>query len=134
MQEAKGKLESSPGATRPSRTIGDRLAGAMVVLLPLLALLAALLVGAVLLVLLGVNPLEAYGAMVSGVFGSVSGITQSIVKATPLLLVGLGICIAFRASVINIGAEGQIILGALVATWFSLAFRTWPGWLLIPRR
>jgi len=47
-------------------------------------------------------------------------------------LVGLGICIAFRASVINIGAEGQIILGALAGTWFSLAFRSWPGWLLIP--
>ena len=65
--------------------------------------------------------------MVSGVFGSWSGFTQSLVKATPLLLVGLGICIAFRASVINIGAEGQIILGALGATWFSLQFRSWPG-------
>jgi ABC-type uncharacterized transport system permease subunit len=62
----------------------------------------------------------------------VSGLTQSLVKATPLLLVGLGICIAFRASVINIGAEGQIILGAVAATWFSLQFRTWDGWLLIP--
>jgi ABC-type uncharacterized transport system permease subunit len=62
----------------------------------------------------------------------VSGITQSIAKATPLLLVGLGICIAFRASVINIGAEGQIILGALAATAFSLGFRTLPDWLLVP--
>jgi simple sugar transport system permease protein len=61
--------------------------------------------------------------MISGAFGTLTGITQSIAKATPLLLVGLGICIAFRASVINIGAEGQIILGALAATWFSLAFR-----------
>ena len=67
------------------------------------------------LALLGVNPLTAYGAMVSGVFGTTFGFTQSIVKATPLLLVGLGICIAFRASVINIGGEGQIILGALVS-------------------
>jgi simple sugar transport system permease protein len=47
-------------------------------------------------------------------------------------LVGLGICIAFRASVINIGGEGQIILGAVMGTWFALAFRTWPGWLLLP--
>jgi ABC-type uncharacterized transport system permease subunit len=100
--------------------------------LPIAAVLAALLIGAVMLLLLGVNPLEAYAAMVSGVLGSVSGITQALVKATPLLLVGLGICIAFRASVINIGAEGQIILGALAGTWFSLAFRSWPGWLLIP--
>ena len=95
-------------------------------------MLAALLIGAVMLLLMQANPLTAYAAMVSGALGNVSGITQSLAKATPLLLVGLGICIAFRASVINIGAEGQIIAGALMATWFPLAFRTWPGWLLIP--
>jgi general nucleoside transport system permease protein len=100
--------------------------------LPLLALLAALLVGAVILLLLGVNPFVAYYTMFTGAFGSVAGIAQSLVKATPLLLVGLGICIAFRASVINIGAEGQIILGALFATSFGLALRGLPGWLLIP--
>jgi len=99
---------------------------------PVLAMLAALLVGAVMLLLLDVNPFVAYAALLEGAFGSVSSITQSLVKATPLLLVGLGICIAFRASVINIGGEGQIILGALMATWFSLQFRTWPGWLLLP--
>lgn len=99
---------------------------------PLAAMLVALLIGAIMLALLGANPLEAYAAMLTGVFGSVSGITQALVKATPLLLVGLGICIAFRASVINIGAEGQIIAGALMATWFPLTFRTWPGWLLVP--
>ncbi len=100
--------------------------------MPILAVLLALLAGAVMLLLLGANPLEAYAAMITGVFGSVSGLTQALVKATPLLLVGLGICIAFRASVINIGGEGQIILGALAGTWFSLEFDSWPGWLLIP--
>jgi ABC-type uncharacterized transport system permease subunit len=100
--------------------------------LPLLAMLSALLIGAAMLLLLKANPIQAYAALVAGVFGSVYGFTQSLVKATPLLLVGLGICISFRASVINIGGEGQIIAGALLATWFSLAFRTWPGWLLLP--
>jgi len=99
---------------------------------PVLAILFALLIGAVMLLLLRANPLTAYATMVKGVFGSFYGFTQSLVKATPLLLVGLGICIAFRASVLNIGGEGQIIAGALMATWFSLQFRTWPGWLLIP--
>ena len=102
------------------------------VTLPMLAMLAALLIGAGMLLLLKANALHAYAALVVGVFGSVYGFTQSLVKATPLLLVGLGICISFRASVINIGGEGQIILGALMATWFSLTFRTWPGWLLLP--
>src|SRR5512146_2306121 len=83
-------------------------------------MLAALLVGAVLLLLMRANPFTAYAAMLSGALGDVFGITQSLAKATPLLLVGLGICIAFRASVINIGAEGQIILGAVAATWFAL--------------
>jgi simple sugar transport system permease protein len=100
--------------------------------LPLSGLLVALIIGAVVLLLLKVNPLTAYAAMLNGAWGDVYGLTQSLVKATPLLLVGLGICIAFRASVINIGAEGQIILGAVMATWFSLTFRTWPGWALIP--
>ena len=99
---------------------------------PVAGMLVALLIGAVMLLLLKVSPLEAYGALFSGAFGSVSGLTQTLVKATPLLLVGLGICIAFRASVINIGGEGQIIAGALMSTWFPLVFRTWPGWLLIP--
>ncbi len=99
---------------------------------PVLAILAALLVGAIMLLLLRANPLAAYATMVKGVFGSTYGFTQSLVKATPLLLVGLGICIAFRASVLNIGGEGQIIAGALMTTWFSLQFRTWPGWILLP--
>jgi simple sugar transport system permease protein len=101
-------------------------------MLSLLAMVAALVIGAVMLLLLKANPIEAYAAMFGGALGDVSGLTQSLVKATPLLLVGLGIVIAFRASVINIGGEGQIIAGALMGTTFSLVFRDWPGWLLIP--
>ena len=119
----------SPTASRSRRVNWNNLAFSLG--LPLLALVFALAVCAVILLLLGVNPIEAYAAMIAGAFGTVSGITQSIAKATPLLLVGLGICIAFRASVINIGAEGQIILGALGATWFSLAFRGLPDALLV---
>ncbi len=100
--------------------------------MPVLAMVAALLVGAVMLLLLKADPIEAYAALIRGAFGSVFGLTQSMVKATPLLLVGLGICIAYRASVINIGGEGQIIAGALMATWFSLQMRTWPAWALLP--
>ncbi|MBX3010764.1 MAG: ABC transporter permease [Caldilineaceae bacterium] len=101
-------------------------------LLPFAAVLLALIVGVLLLLALGANPYEAYFALFNGAFGNVSGITQALTKATPLLLVAVGICIAFRGGVINIGGEGQIILGAIAATAFSLAFRTWPGWLLLP--
>lgn len=102
------------------------------VLLPLAGVIVALMIGAVLLLLLKADPLSAYAAMVRGAVGTTFGITQTLVKATPLLLVGLGICIAFRANVINIGGEGQIIAGAIMATWFPLTFHTAPGWLLIP--
>jgi simple sugar transport system permease protein len=100
--------------------------------IPLAGMLVALLIGAVLLLFLKVDPVKAYSVLLSGAFGSWPGFFQALVKATPLLLVGLGICIAFRASVINIGGEGQIIAGALMATWWPLTFRTWPGWMLIP--
>jgi len=102
------------------------------VLLPLVGVVVALVLGGVMLVILKANPLAAYAALVHGVVGSRFGLTQTLVKATPLLLVGLGICIAFRANVINIGGEGQIIAGALMATWWPLTFAAWPGWLLIP--
>lgn len=101
-------------------------------LLPLLAVPVAFLIGAVMLAALGANPLEAYGAMLQGAFGDKSGITQTLVKATPLLLVGLGVCIAFRGGVINIGGEGQIIVGALAATAFSIGFKDMSGWFLLP--
>ncbi|MCB0043921.1 MAG: ABC transporter permease [Caldilineaceae bacterium] len=110
-----------------------RLIGQLIdIALPLLAVAAALLTGAFLLLLLGVNPLDAYAAMFRGAFGNTSGITQTLTKMTPLLLVALGICIAFRGGMINIGGEGQIIVGALAAAAFSLALPEWPRWLLLP--
>ena len=101
-------------------------------LLPLLAMLIALLVGVLLLLMLGTDPFEAYSALIRGALGNVSGITQTLTKATPLLLVGLGICIAFRGGVINIGGEGQIVVGALAATAFGVGFGELPGLILMP--
>ncbi|MEN8171698.1 MAG: ABC transporter permease [Chloroflexota bacterium] len=100
-------------------------------LLPVLATLAALGVGALMLFVLRVNPAEAYGALWEGAFGSTNAMAETLVKATPLLLVGLGICIAFRANVINIGGEGQMIIGGILATQIGLTFTDWPGWLVI---
>jgi simple sugar transport system permease protein len=101
-------------------------------LLPLLAVPAALIIGAVMILVLGADPLKAFGILFQGAFGNVSGFTQTLVKATPLLLVGLGICIAFRGGVINIGGEGQLIVGALEATAFSIGFGEWPRLVLLP--
>jgi len=100
-------------------------------LLPIFATLAALLVGAMMLLFLRVNPLEAYKALWDGAFGTSNAFAETLVKATPLLLVALGICISFRGDVINIGGEGQMIVGALLATWVGLTFTNLPGWLVI---
>lgn len=100
--------------------------------LPLIAVVGALIMGAVILVLLETNPAEAYWAMISGAFGNKNGLADTLVKAIPLLLVALGIIIAFRASVINIGAEGQLIVGALLTAFLAIQLGDrLPGWLVI---
>src|SRR5512133_551184 len=100
-------------------------------LLPVFGTLAALLVGAIMLLFLKVNPIQAYKALWEGAFGTSNAFAETLVKATPLLLVGLGICISFRGDVINIGGEGQMIMGALLATWVGLTFTNLPGWFVI---
>jgi len=101
-------------------------------LLPLLGLVLALLIGAVMLLALDASPLKAYAAMLDGAVGNISGITQTLVKATPLLLVGLGVVIALRGGVTNIGGEGQLTVGALATTAVAIGFSTLPGWILLP--
>jgi simple sugar transport system permease protein len=100
-------------------------------LLPVLATLAALAIGAVMLLLLGANPVNAYGALLEGAFGSGNAVAETAVKAVPLLLVSLGICIAFRGNVINIGGDGQMIIGAIFAILVGLNLPDWPGWVII---
>ena len=101
-------------------------------MVPVVATIAALLVGAAMVWAFGGDPVEGYRAMFTGAFGGVSEFADTTVKATPLLLVGVGICIAFRASVINIGGEGQIIAGALLATVVVLSIPGLDRWLLLP--
>lgn len=87
---------------------------------PILTVLAALLVGGVALVALGVNPLAAYGTMFVGTLTSTFGITQTLVKAVPLVLTGLAVYLPLRAGLWNVGAEGQLYAGAIVGTWVGL--------------
>jgi simple sugar transport system permease protein len=108
-----------------------RFARVLDAMMPILAAVLALGVGAVMLQLLGANPGQAYGALFQGAFGSSNALADTVVKATPLLLVGLGICIAFRGGVINIGGEGQLIVGAIAATLVGLNMSGSPAWLVI---
>lgn len=110
----------------------QRLGRIIDLLLPVLATLAALGVGAIMLQLLGANPFQAYRALLNGAFGNTNALADTIVRATPLLLVALGICIAYRAGVINIGGEGQLVAGAILGTLVGLSFPEAPGIVIIP--
>ncbi len=102
------------------------------VVIPAIAGALGLLVGAVILQLLGANPVDAYVAMVRGAFGSTNAFADTLVKAAPLLFVGIGTCIAYRCGVINIGGEGQIVMGAIAATGIALTFQEASAWFLVP--
>lgn len=96
------------------------------------AVVLALLTGAALIALLGVNPLEAYRALLDGALGNRNSIAETLVKAIPLALAGVGVAVAFRAGVFNVGAEGQLYLGAIAATWVGLQFQALPRPFLLP--
>ncbi|OPH54911.1 ABC transporter permease [Paenibacillus ferrarius] len=80
----------------------------------------------------GMKPIAVYSKMLNGAFGSSFGLTETLVKAIPLLLCGLGVSIAYRISVWNIGAEGQFLAGAMAATAITVYFPHLPMYVSIP--
>jgi len=96
------------------------------------AAIGALLIGALIIAAMGANPLTGYHALLTGAFGGSYALASTAVKAVPLLLVGIGICISFRANVLNIGGEGQIVMGALAGAATALALPNLPKIVLIP--
>lgn len=106
----------------------------MRILAPVISILLGLLTGGLLILLTGENPIEVYRAMLNGALGDKYGLAETLVKQIPLLLAGLGVSVAFRMGLWNIGAEGQIYWGAIGATavaLFILPPETSP-WLMIP--
>lgn len=85
------------------------------------------LTGMLLVALAGSNPVAAIGMFFKGIFGNFNGFCEVFVKATPLILTGLGCAVAFKTGFFNIGAEGQFYMGAVVATWISLTLTGLPG-------
>ena len=98
----------------------------------LTALVGALVIGAIFILLAKSDPIRAYKVMLTGPFSSSFGITETLVRTTPLLLTGLGIIISFRCGVLNIGGEGQILIGAIASAGIALAFPNLPGLFLFP--
>lgn len=95
------------------------------------AFILALLIGAVIIALMGVNPIKAYAALLDGAVGNPNSMAETLLRAIPLSLAGVGVAIAFRAGAFNVGAEGQLFVGAMAATWVGLEFPSLPPVLLL---
>lgn len=102
------------------------------VLVRLAAVVAALALCGVLLIVQGHNPWLAYTDMAIGAFGSRFALEQTLLKAIPLMLTTLGVTITFTAGLWNIGAEGQLTIGALAASWLALNHGSAPAFALLP--
>ena len=142
------RIESPPDGSAPEPANGGggsgwfgRITGAgsrigPALLMPSLAFLAALVVGAIIIAATDLDALDrfgsepfaalgdmasgvgtAYKALLEGAFGSVRGISETLFAATPLILTGLAVALGFRAGLFNIGARGQMIIGGAAALW-----------------
>jgi simple sugar transport system permease protein len=89
---------------------------------PLLALGLTVLVSSVLFLALGLDPVATLAAFFIAPLSSWNGISEWLLKASPLILIGLGLTVGFRANVWNIGAEGMFTMGAIAAGWLAIAF------------
>ncbi len=98
----------------------------------LISIAIAFLVGGLLLLANGRDPLAAYASLWDGAFGSFGRFTETLVKTTPFLILAIAVSASFRCQVWNIGAEGQFMLGAITSTWVALTFSSLPLVLLFP--
>ncbi len=104
-----------------------------IVVTPVLSFLVSLVLTGILLIAFDANPFETYAAMFKGAFGTGRAFTETLVKAIPLMLTGLGVALAFKLKFWNIGAEGQLTLAGVAAAWVAIYWSPWlPEPLLLP--
>ena len=102
------------------------------IIVPVISILAAFIIGGIIILCLGKNPFQAYGCLFSGAFGSSRKIAQTLVIACPLIFTGLTAAFAYRCGVFNLGGEGQFIMGAVSSIFFitKSGLEGMPGLLL----
>jgi general nucleoside transport system permease protein len=96
------------------------------ILVPLLAILTAVILGGLTIKVVGGDPIAAYKGLIQGAFGSPKALSETAVWATPYIFAGLAVAVAFKGGLFNIGAEGQLAFGAVTAALIGYAL---PGWL-----
>ena len=115
------RLEQRPEASR-----------SMVYVSPLIAVVFTVLTAMVMFALLGVDPVRAIETFFIEPVSTLDGLSELLVKATPLVLIGVGLSLGFQANVWNIGAEGQLVIGALAGGGLALAFFDQQRVFLVP--
>ncbi len=90
-------------------------------LVPLLAVFTAIVIGGIVIAAVGGNPFAAYTGLFEGAFGSVKALSETAVWASPYIFAGLAVSLAFKGGLFNIGAEGQLALGAVASAWVGYA-------------
>lgn len=106
-------------------------------IVPLLAILTAVIVGGLIIKAVGGDPVAAYRGLVQGAFGSPKALSETVVWATPYIFAGLAVAVAFKGGLFNIGAEGQLAFGAVTAALIGYALPEWlhhdiPAFIHIP--
>ena len=99
---------------------------------PVVSVVVALAIGALFVLASGHDPISAYVDLFRGAFGSPYDITETLIQTIPLVLSGLAVAVAFRSGLFNIGAESQLLVGAVAAGAVGARFGSLPGPLLFP--
>jgi ABC-type uncharacterized transport system permease subunit len=99
---------------------------------PLIAIVAAFIVGGIIVALIGDDPIETYKLLIGSALSWPDGIGYTLFYATPLIFTGLAVAVAFRCGLLNIGAEGQLVIAAFATAWVGITFASWSAWVLIP--
>lgn len=100
--------------------------------IPVLAMATAFLLGAVIMLLSGDNPVDAYQGLVRGALGSAEAVSRTMRTATPFILTGLSVAFAFRAGMFNIGASGQYMMGTAASVAVGVSIEGLPIWIHLP--
>src|SRR5882762_1894159 len=99
---------------------------------PLIAVIAAFIIGGILILIIGDNPIVAYKLLLGSALSWPDGIGYTLFYATPLIFTGLAVLVAFRCGLLNIGAEGQLYVAAFATAWVGITLAHRSAWLLIP--
>jgi len=101
-------------------------------LFPLIAVIAAFIVGGILVLLIGDDPIQAYRLLLGSALSWPDGIGYTLFHATPLIFTGLAVLVGFRCGLFNIGAEGQLYIAAFATAWVGITLAKLSPWLLVP--